>query len=113
MKCNMAAEIFRQLNIFPNGTRGPQTHNLLGELEEELGTKNIKEIQQRIIDLKASLPAELEICQLLMSNLRRKNSYGKYESIKKEAVDNVNQKINSIDQEMVALTKGGDKGNNN
>jgi hypothetical protein len=100
-----AKAIRKTLQNSPHGKKSPSLRSNLEELENDLKNK-INALKENKKTLHDNLPDNLEACHQLTLNPRWKNSFGRYDQFKKEALDKFHRKIKLIDEEIDLLKDG-------
>ncbi len=104
-KAFTAKAICKTLPNSPHGKKSPRLRSNLEELENDL-KNDINVLKEKKKTLHDNLPDILEACHQLTSNCRWKNSFGRYDQFKKEALDTFHRKIKLIDEEIDLLKDG-------
>ncbi len=104
-KAFTAKAICKTLQNFPHGKKSPSLRSNLEELENDLKDK-INALKEKKKTLHDNLPDDLEACHRLTLNPRWKNSCGRYDQFKKEALDTFHCKIKLINEEIDLLKDG-------
>ncbi len=97
-----AKAIRKTLQNSPHGKKSPSLRSNLEELENDLKNK-INALIEKKKTLHDNLPDDLKVCLQLTLNPRWKNSLGRYDQFKKEAIDTFHCKIKLIDDEIDLL----------
>jgi hypothetical protein len=87
-----AKAIRKTLQNSPHGKKSPSLRSNLEELENDLKNK-INALKEKKKTLHDNLPDDLEACHRLTLNPRWKNSFGRYDQFKKEALATFDCKI--------------------
>ncbi len=100
-----AKAIRKTLQNSPHGKKSPSLRSNLEELENDLKNK-INALKEKKKTLHDNLPDNLKACHQLTLIPRWKNSFGRYDQFKKEALNTFHCKIKLIDEEMDLLKDG-------
>ena len=100
-----AKAIRKTLQNSPHGKKSLSLRSNLEELENDLKNE-INALKEKKKTLHNNVPDNLEACHRLTSNPRWKNSFGRYDQFKKEALDTFHRKIKLIDEEIDLLKDG-------
>jgi hypothetical protein len=100
-----AKAIRKTLQNSPHGKISPSLRSNLEELENNLKNE-INALKEKKKTLHDNLPDGLEACHRLTLNPRWKNSFGRYDQFKKEALNTFHHKIKLIDEEIDLLKDG-------
>ncbi len=104
-KAFTAKAIHKTLQNSPHGKKSLSLRYNLEDLENNLKNKK-KTLKEKKKTLHDNLPDNLKACHRLTSNLRWKNSFGRYDQFKKEALDTFHYKIKLINEEIDLLKDG-------
>ncbi len=104
-KAFTAKAIRKTLQNSPHGKKSPSLRSNLEELENDVKNEInvLKEKKKTLLD---NLLDDLEACHQPTSNPRWKNSFGRYDQFKKEALKTFHCKIKLIDEEIDLLKDG-------
>jgi hypothetical protein len=104
-KAFTAKAICKTLQNSPHGKKSLSLRSNLEELENDLKNK-INALKEKKKTLHDNLPDNLEACHQLTLNPRWKNSFGRYDQFKKEALDTFHHKIKLINEKIDLLKDG-------